>query len=164
MAVNDYGIEIQKEPEMVMIPIADYEAEKMRLQELESENKKLEDYIDAYQKSEAINIAKLDEKDKRIKELEAEIEMDAKKRRIMVNGYNKKCERVKELEATISKMETTAPKWISVDDRLPPKDVEFLGCTIKGGVYPCWFLFPEHAIGHLSHWMPFPSAPTTEEK
>lgn len=45
-----------------------YEA---RIKELEAENKHLEDYIDAYQKSEAINIAKLDEKDKRIKELES---------------------------------------------------------------------------------------------
>lgn len=42
-----------------------------RIKELEAENKHLEDYIDAYQKSEAINIAKLDEKDKRIKELES---------------------------------------------------------------------------------------------
>lgn len=156
--------------------------EQARIKELEKENKHLEDYIDAYQKSEALDIAKLDEKDKRIKELEAEVDMDAKKRRIMIDGHNRKCERVKELEAqctkyqaelmnndpalnpTISKMETTTPKWVSVKDRLPPKNVEFLGCTINGGVYPCSFLFPEHAIGHLSHWMPLPPPPTTEEK
>lgn len=40
-----------------------------RIKELESENKHLEDYIDAYQKSEALDIEKLDEKDERIKEL-----------------------------------------------------------------------------------------------
>lgn len=74
-----------------------------RIKELEEENKHLEDYIDVYQKSEALNIEKLDKKDERIKELEAEVEMDAKKRRIMIDGYNRKCERVKELEAQCTK-------------------------------------------------------------
>lgn len=70
---------------------------------LEEDNKHLDDMVDAYQKSEALDIAKLDEKDKRIKELEAEVEMDAKKRRIMIDGYNRKCERVKELEEQCTK-------------------------------------------------------------
>ena len=146
MAVNDYGIEIQKEPEMVMVPIADYEAEKMRLQELESENKKLEDYIDAYQKSEALNIEKLDKKD----------------------------ERIKELLATISKMETTTPKWISVKERLPEFGVNVL---INDGKYcnVMWrvecekngYYWEDGECGAhkdmITHWMPLPEPPTTEE-
>lgn len=155
MAVNDYGIEIQKEPEMVMVPIADYEAEKMRLQELESENKKLEDYIDAYQKSEAINIAKLDEKDERIKELELALSN-------AVAGGNIALEQAKKLESQL-------PKWISVKDRLPPKGQHVL--VVRNhrlrSLYPidvvCW---SEDYITHdiVTHWMPLPPPPTTEEK
>lgn len=45
------------------------DAMEARIKELEAENKHLDDYIDAYQKSEALNIEKLDKKDERIKEL-----------------------------------------------------------------------------------------------
>lgn len=41
------------------------------------------------------------------------------------NVMNAMEERIKELEATISKMEATAPKWISANDRLPCEDGEY---------------------------------------
>ena len=63
--------------------------------------------------------AVMDAMEARIKELEADAELDQKKRLMLCEGYNRKCERVKELEATISISETTEPKWISVEDKLP---------------------------------------------
>lgn len=113
-----------------------------------------------YYKDEADKV--MDALQKRIKELEHALSNSREYGRQLRKRFNDYRQRINELEADISKMETTQ-KWISVKDRLPPKNVEFLGCTIKGGVYPCWFLFPEHAIGHLSHWMPLPTPPTTED-
>ena len=161
------------------------DAMEQRIKELEEENKHLEDYIDAYQKSEAINIAKLDEKDKRIKELEADAELDQKKRLMLCNGYNRKCERVKELEAqctkyqaepmnndpalnpTISKTETTTPKWVSVKDRLPKGNpmIPALDEDCKVVWWGNWHDDNLDIYG-ITHWLDnaLPPPPTTEEK
>lgn len=111
--------------------------------------------------------AVMDAMEARIKKLEHQVMTDctcdsSKSATLRMDLY-KAQERIKELEATISKMETTTPKWISVKDRLPPKNKEFIGCTIKGSVSSCWIVFSEHAIDRLSHWMPLPPPPTTEE-
>lgn len=103
-----------------------FDNHRQRIKELEEENKHLEDYIDAYQKSEALNIEKLDKKDERIKELESDLstmETDYEFRiKNVVNVQNdtelRLQNRIKELEQVISKKETTQ-KWISVKDRLP---------------------------------------------
>lgn len=129
------------------------------------------DYIE-YQnrvQRQAKRIAELEAENKK---LEAEIEMDAKKRRIMVNGYNRKCELVKELEATISISETTEPKWISVEDVLPQwgklvkikfkdgkEDERRFSADYKWvskGMRTCESV-------NVTHWMPLPPPPTTED-
>lgn len=75
-------------------------------------------------------------------------------------------QRIKELEAAISKMETTQ-KWISVKDRKPPKGQHVLIARNHRSLYPidvvCWI---EDYITHdiVTHWMPLPPPPTTEEK
>lgn len=65
----------------------------------------------------------------RIKELKHQVMTDctcdsSKSATLRMNLY-KAQEYIKELEATISKMETTTPKWISVKDRLPEGYREF---------------------------------------
>lgn len=101
--VNDYGIEIQKEPEMVMVPIADYEADKKR---------------------------------------------------------------IKDLEAVISKMETTTPKWISVEDRLPEEN-PMLPALTEDGNKIWWGTWHDGnlEIYGITHWLDnaFPPPPTTED-
>lgn len=124
----------------------------------------------------------------RIKELEADAELDQKKRLMLCRGYNQKCERVKELEediqliekktdlqadrikeleATISKMETTAPKWISVNDRLP-KGSPMLPALTEEGDRIWWGNWHDNnlEIYGITHWLDnaFPPPPTTEEK
>lgn len=117
--------------------------EQARIKELEEENKHLEDYIDAYQKSEALNIEKLDKKD----------------------------ERIKELEATISKMETTTPKWISVDKDWPIEYKKVLVSNPSAHTSKIawkyrghWFFDTNCDILEPTHWMLLPPSPTTEEK
>lgn len=105
----------------------------------------------------------------RIKEL-VKAKRDILTRNVELIGENAQLTmQVRELEATISKMETTTPKWISVKDRLPPKGQHVL--VVRNhrlrSLYPidvvCW---SEDYITHdiVTHWMPLPSAPTTEEK
>lgn len=122
-------------------PVMD--AMEARIKELEAENKHLEDYIDAYQKSEALNIEKMDKKDERIKELEKCLENCAlKTNEELIKNLAKTCReytqynlnlqhnidaknaKINELEAVISKMEITQ-KWISVKDRFPCEDGEY---------------------------------------
>lgn len=78
---------------------------------------------------------------------------------------------IKELEATISKLETAAPKWISLKDRLPYSMERVLVCTTRGTFAPATYSpltnsWIEHGqlLGKVTHWMPLPSSPTTEEK
>lgn len=69
--------------------------------------------------------------------------------------------KIMELETKISMLETTQ-KWISVNDMLPPKHKEIIGCTVKGNVMPCWFT--DYARAHLSHWMPLPPPPSPDKE
>lgn len=142
------------------------DAMEQRIKELEEENKHLEDYIDAYQKSEAINIAKLDEKDERIKELrESLIANDNHWLGVYHKDIRLKA-RIKELEANISILETTAPKWISVDDRLP-KGSPMLPALTEEGDRIWWGNWHDNnlEIYGITHWLDnaFPPPPTTED-
>lgn len=80
--------------------------------------------------------------------------------------------RIAELEAVISKMETTTPKWISVEDVLPQwgklvkikfkdgkEDERRFSADYKWvskGMQTCESV-------SVTHWMPLPYAPTTED-
>lgn len=67
--------------------------------------------------------------------------------------------------ATISKMETTTPKWISVKDRLPESDAtQYLVYNEKTKEYGESFfsLILKRFQFHVTHWMPLPPPPTTE--
>lgn len=80
--------------------------------------------------------------------------------------------RIKELEEVISKMETTTPKWISVEDVLPQwgklvkikfkdgkEDERRFSADYKWvskGMQTC------ESVG-VTHWMPLPSDSTTED-
>lgn len=105
----------------------------------------------------------------RIKELEKQLEdvqntMATENTDLGMENFKLK-ERVKELEATISKMETTTHKWISVNDRPPTKGQHVLVARTHRSLYPidvvCW---SEDYITHdiVTHWMPLPPPPTTE--
>lgn len=79
-------------------------------------------------------------------------------------------ERIEELEAVISKLETAAPKWISVKDRLPYSMERVLVCTTRGTFAPATYSpltnsWIEHGqlLGKVTHWMPLPDTPTTED-
>lgn len=81
-------------------------------------------------------------------------------------------QRIKELEATISKLEKVAPKWISVEDVLPQwgklvkikfkdgkEDERRFSADYKWvskGMRTCESV-------NVTHWMPLPPPPTTEE-
>lgn len=116
--------------------------------------------------------AVMDAMEARIKELEADAELDQKKRLTLCEGYNRKCERVKELEATISISETTEPKWISVEDKLPKEGEEVIVFyTSWKHEYQQIAIFESGEFIDLggcalspTHWMPLPLPPTTEEK
>lgn len=116
--------------------------------------------------------AVMDAMEARIKELEADAELDQKKRLMPCEGYNRKCERVKELEATISISETTEPKWISVEDKLPKEGEEVIVFyTSWKHEYQQVAIFESGEFIDLggcalspTHWMPLPPPPTTEEK
>lgn len=122
-----------------------------RIKELEAENKHLEDYIDAYQKSEALNIEKLDKKDKRIKELEAENER-LKAEREEANSWDdswKMAEQITQLEKCL------------VNAR---KENAKLKCLALHGMigYSCWRILAfatndntELAIKKMTHWIRF---------
>lgn len=61
-------------------------------------------------------------------------------------------------------------KWISVKDRLPGKNGDYLAYTCDGIVWPYFFTASsgvwEDALGYstdtVTHWMPLPEAPKEE--
>lgn len=81
--------------------------------------------------------------------------------------------RIKELEEVISILETTTPKWISVKDRLPPEG-KFVIAFSPHGVFPAYYesysnkdfawWIDGNPVCNVTHWMPLPPPPTTEEK
>ncbi|GEM_PF-4294275 len=72
----------------------------------------------------------------------------------------------KELKEAISKMETTTSKWISVKDRLPTSDTtQYLvyNETTKEYGESFFSLILRCFQFDVTHWMPLPPPPTTEE-
>lgn len=75
---------------------------------------------------------------------------------------------IHQLLSTISKMETTTPKWISAKDRLP-EDGACVLCNNGFGVQSIaiynnnlgFYNYDEDLW--VTHWMPLPPSPTTEE-
>lgn len=67
------------------------------------------------------------------------------------------------------------PRWISVEDELPPKESEYEdnsivvlatdGYGVYKGLYRCneylsgWFTCDLWALENITHWMPLPQAP-----
>ena len=76
----------------------------------------------------------------------------------------------------LSKKETTTPRWISVEERLPNQnDGRLYICLIVGGEYDqlSWYELCDFAEGrfwtqesasecHVTHWMPLPEPPKEE--
>lgn len=103
--------------------------------------------------------AVMDAMEARIKELD-----EANKLAVIVG--NKQAGRIKELEEVISKMETTTPKLISVKKRLPESDAtQYLVYNEKTKEYGESFfsLILKRFQFHVTHWMPLPPPPTTED-
>lgn len=113
---------------------------------------------------------------------EADNVMDAMERRIarlfnLVAGYQRNSlglsamynRRLDSELERIAELESQLPKWISVKDRLPPKGQHVLVVRNHSlrSLYPidvvCW---SEDYITHdiVTHWMPLPLPPTTEDK
>lgn len=140
------------------------DAMEQRIKELEEENKHLDDYLDAYQKSEALNIEKLDKKDERIKELEEKLAMK------LDPALHPTCADCDKCSVVISKMETTTPKWISVKDRLPKEGEEVIAFyTSWKHKYQQVAMFESGEFIDLggcalspTHWMELPPPPKTE--
>lgn len=80
--------------------------------------------------------------------------------------------RIKELEATISKLEKVAPKWISVEDKLPKEGEEVIVFYVSWKhEYQQVAMFESGEFIDLggcalspTYWMPLPPPPTTEEE
>lgn len=65
--------------------------------------------------------------------------------------------------------EVTKPRWISVDDELPPKDKAYLAYWQHLGVakyryVKAWAKVSRTFSEHITHWMPLPVPPTCSEK
>ncbi len=56
-----------------------------------------------------------------------------------------------------------APQWISVKDRLPEKNGNYLVCTKAMSVFTTHYWTDEtrwsHYTNHITHWMPLPDPP-----
>lgn len=80
--------------------------------------------------------------------------------------------RIKELEATISKLEKVAPKWISVNGKLPPEGMVVIAFSPQG-FFPAYYESYSHKdfawwidgkpVCNVTHWMKLPEPPTTED-
>lgn len=73
--------------------------------------------------------------------------------------------------ALIQHLEAQAPKWISVEERMPEVDGKYIVCTSKRSVYLTRFYahseggnFKTDIYTHITHWMPLPEPPEEEEK
>lgn len=81
-------------------------------------------------------------------------------------------DRIKELKATISKLEKVAPKWISVNGKLPPEGMVVIAFSPQG-VSPAYYESYSHKdfawwidgkpVCNVTHWMKLPEPPTTED-
>lgn len=81
-------------------------------------------------------------------------------------------QRIKELETTISKLEKVAPKWISVNGKLPPEGMVVIAFSPQG-VFPAYYESYSHKdfawwidgkpVCNVTHWMKLPEPPTTED-
>ena len=64
----------------------------------------------------------------------------------------------------------TVQEWISVNDRLPEKEGEYITYTDKGEIhFDCFCIYPNHGTkfwvggnGKVTHWMPLPEPPKGE--
>lgn len=103
--------------------------------------------------------------------MEDEILEDKKKDKKM-NEIETLQNHIKELEATISKLEKVAPKWISVNGKLPPEGMVVIAFSPQG-VFPAYYESYSHKdfawwidgnpVCNVTHWMPLPPPPTTED-
>ena len=87
----------------------------------------------------------------------------------LCNGSRCMMDARKDSLAYIHQLEAQAPKWISVEERLPEKEGKYIVCTAKGSVYctkfstrhgPC---FHTDMYTHITHWMPLPEPPKEEQ-
>lgn len=79
---------------------------------------------------------------------------------------------IDELEATISKLEKVAPKWISVNGKLPPEGMVVIAFSPQG-VFPAYYESYSHKdfawwidgkpVCNVTHWMKLPEPPTAED-
>lgn len=145
-------------------------------------------YEGCYHKTEADSV--MDAMEAKIKELEHKLYGSSGQSTHLLNRINNfrstdpkatdliedcyKC--IHQQMATISKMETTQ-KWISVKDRLPEENIPvvirykndiglLVACRKVDPIFDyAWFSdFGMDVKENVTHWMPLPSAPTTEEK
>lgn len=78
-------------------------------------------------------------------------------------------------EAALNRLGFARPRWISVDDRLPPPNVKVLACRVGKTSYPPFFakrknresspweyLDGDRCDIHVTHWMPVPDMPSIE--
>ena len=75
---------------------------------------------------------------------------------------------IQDLRRENAELKASAPKWISVDDRLPEQGEEAICIAADGdmmiGKYTEWgWMFPCY-FEELTHWMPIPEPPKEVEE
>ena len=75
---------------------------------------------------------------------------------------------IQDLRRENAKLRASAPKWISVEDRLPEQGEEAICIAADGdmmiGKYTEWgWMFPCY-FEELTHWMPIPQPPKEVEE